>query len=648
MKHFCATIRSIPYKETRLCILLLITMFLMACGSSDQSSVTPKVRITISAPSESMDQGATRQFTATVTGSSNNAVVWSVMEGSAGGAIDSTGKYTAPANSGTFHVVATSAADARYSASREVSVNSVAIAVSPGSADIEPGATQQFVATVTGTVYRDLIWSVEGGEDAGTITNAGLYTAPLIPGTFRLIVMSNSDKSVISYVELTVANLAVVVTPRAAGVLPSSTRTFSATVQGCSDDRVDWFISEGSSGGVITSAGIYTAPTRLGEYHLVATSIAHPSISTSATVKVLNSGFTNAAEMTRPRSNHTATLMPNGDVLLVGGEVQDDLVYLQEIKEAEIYDHLTKTFRATGSLTIGRSQHTATLLSNGKVLITGGGIGGWKVLDSAELYDPATGQFAMTGEMVYHRTAHTATLLANGKVLIIGGADSYMSDAPEPTDIAEIYDPETGSFSATGRLTEPRFGHTATLLPDGRVLVAGGSTDWVGGTTNSTEIYDPANGTFTSASSFAGERESHTSTWISDNRVLMSGGLKYTENFISWQIFIYEDAQVLDTATGQFTPAISTNSPRARHTATLLPDGTVLVAGGFSTVEENNSTEPNDTAELFDPKTGEFMVSGTMAKPRAGHTATMLPDGKILITGGTNDRTTEVFSQQLP
>jgi hypothetical protein len=178
------------------------------------------------------------------------------------------------------------------------------------------------------------------------------------------------------------------------------------------------------------------------------------------------------------RGGHTATLLPNGKVLVVGSPGYG-------VNSAELYDPATETWSITGNLNTGRwYAHTATLLSNGKVLVAAGSIGGDDVLESAELYDPVTGTWTDTGDLDIDRGVHTATLVPSGKVLVAGGFDYFYSSL----DSAELYDPATGSWSVSGSLNTSRSGHTATLLANGKVLVAAGDSG--GSPTTSAELFD--------------------------------------------------------------------------------------------------------------------------------------------------------------
>ncbi len=626
--------------------LILIT----ACGGNHVTTsapVTPSITVAISPSSITLDQGATTQFTATVNGSTNSAVVWSIAEGSTGGTISEQGLYTAGSNGGVFHVTATSAADSRIRATAQVSVNNMAINISPTLGDMEPGTNQQFTATVTGTVNHNVTWNIQEGAAGGAITNDGLYTAPTSAGRFHVVAYSAANTRYSMTAAVTVANLSVVINPHGVGVPPGGVRGFTASVSGCMDDRVTWAVQEGNVGGVLTvtngSAVQYTAPMGMGQYHVVATSVSHPNVSSTATVLVGSSSFTTTAPMTQSRSYHSATLLPSGDVLLAGGEFINDRGYSQVTETAELFDHSTGTFRTTGSMKEAREAQTATLLNDGTVLITGGGWLGWSSTKSAELYDPKTGQFTPSGSMMIDRISHTATLLNNGKVLIIGGDSGSAAD----TAPAELYDPTTKAFSLTGRMQQRRSSHTATLLPDGRVLVAGGytgNTIWeITGSTNSAEIFDSVSGTFIPAGSFIGDRASHTATLLASGQIVLAGGVRADPYSSTYEFLAYDDAQSFDPAATLFTFLAQMNAFRSSHTATLLSNGQILVAGGGSSLSQ---WTPDNTAELFDPTISAFNITGGMAKPRLGHSATLLLDGRVLITGGTSEKAAELYTPQ--
>jgi N-acetylneuraminic acid mutarotase len=319
--------------------------------------------------------------------------------------------------------------------------------------------------------------------------------------------------------------------------------------------------------------------------------------------------FTLTNPMTNARDGHTATRLPNGKVLVAGGSdsVQGAL------RSAELYDPLTGTWAATGPLISARYGHTATLLGNGQVLVVGGitnSSGGESA--SAELYNPATGAWTATGSLIGARSEHTATLLINGKVLVAGGFD---------LDSAELYDPAAGTWAATGTMTNTHYSHTATLLPDGQVLVAGG--DGSGGG-SSTETYDPTTGAWTSTGDMVYSRTAHTATLLPNGQVLVAGGGWYGFGFNATPT-----AELYNPATGTWTETgTMVSSGRFSHTATLLTNGLVLVAGGAAIVAPLSSTE------LYDPNTGTWTAAGNMTTNREAHTATLLPNGQVLFAGG--------------
>ena len=312
------------------------------------------------------------------------------------------------------------------------------------------------------------------------------------------------------------------------------------------------------------------------------------------------------------RYAHTATLLPNGKVLVVGGPGSSI-----NLRSAELYDPVAGTWSTTGALTTGRYLHTATLLPNGKVLVAGG-FDGSAALGSAELYDPAAGTWSATGALVTARSNHTATLLPNGKVLVAGGLGGGASVS------AELYDPAAGMWSATGALVTVHSGHTATLLPNGKVLVAGGYT---GIASPNAELYDPAAGTWSATSPLTNARGNHSATLLPNGKVLVAGGYTGMTGPGGW----LRSAELYDPAAGSWSAAGTLATERTFHTATLLPNGKVLVAVG-----QGNSNTFLRSAELYDSAGGTWSATGALATARESHTATLLPNGKVLVAGGDN------------
>ena len=263
------------------------------------------------------------------------------------------------------------------------------------------------------------------------------------------------------------------------------------------------------------------------------------------------------------------------------------------------------TFAPTGSMTTARWGHTATLLLDGRVLIAGGdGFGATPSGRGAELYDPATGCFVATGSLIQPRGHHSATLLPSGQVLIVGGW--YESGA-------ELYDPSTGTFSLTDPMLARQNWHTATLLANGKVLVAG-DVD--------AELYDSATGRFDPAGPYATRGRGVTATLLADGRVLLVGDDPAQ---------LYDPPSDTFSITGSLGNAVGLYGLEL-HSATLLGNGKVLIAGGAN--DEVSPAGRVSAAELYDPATGTFGATSRMHSPRDAHAAILLLNGEVLILGG--------------
>jgi Galactose oxidase, central domain len=243
----------------------------------------------------------------------------------------------------------------------------------------------------------------------------------------------------------------------------------------------------------------------------------------------------------------------------------------------------------------------------------------------------STPGFSLSGSLHAARMVHTATLLNDGRVLVAGGGQGPDTiDGFDNVPGAELFDPVSGSFTPAG--TFARQSHTGTLLPSGKVLLAGGDLST---TTAESELYDPVTGQFQPTGSLVVARESHTATLLQDGRVLMVGGVRSQDGGFTWVSLA--DAEIYDPGTGTFSLTGSLNDPRYGHTATLLPSGKVLITGGYSTQREDGLA----SAELYDPATGVFTRAGSMSIQRSGSVATLLLDGHVLITG--DEQTPELY-----
>jgi WD40 repeat protein len=333
--------------------------------------------------------------------------------------------------------------------------------------------------------------------------------------------------------------------------------------------------------------------------------------------------------MSDSRFGHTASLLPNGLVLVAGGSfgtVQSG-GSINSRFSAELYDPIAGTFSSTDGMSRIRTGHTATVLASGKVLMAGTNI-------VAEIYDPTTGTFRVTGSMESARQIHGAALLPNGTVLLAGGI--FTGTGLSSAELFFPLDPpfRPAGFQFTADISPARDLHTATRLPNGKILIAGGKDNPT--LLRSARLYDPVAGTYANTGAMNIARENHTATLLPDGRVLITGGFNGTALPLTAEIYdpnlpsIDENAVAVQ---GLFTPTGNMSSGRQLHTSTLLSNGKVLITAG----QLLDGTKLG-TAELFDPAgnvgLGSFGTPILMAIPRSGHTATLLPDGKVLIFGG--------------
>jgi len=312
--------------------------------------------------------------------------------------------------------------------------------------------------------------------------------------------------------------------------------------------------------------------------------------------------------LTTPRSGHTATLLPDGRVIVVSG-----FATTIETPATELYDPATNSWTATGNLNQARNFHATCLLPDGRVLTAGGQKFGANDLKSAEIWDPATGQWSYTGDLITPQLFTDMVTLPNGKALIAGGGSS-------PS--AELYDPTSGTWSATGELNHVRGLSHLTLLNDGTVLLAGGQVP-------EAEIYHPDTGQWTVTGAMAIPRSRFVQVLLADGRVLVAGGETSKGRRIKSAI---ASTEIFDPATGLWSRAANMRTARRQFTGNLLADGTVLAAGG---TDENNALA--GAIEVFDPSTNRWRTTRTgLSIPRASHTGTILLNGDLIIAGGAN------------
>ncbi len=320
--------------------------------------------------------------------------------------------------------------------------------------------------------------------------------------------------------------------------------------------------------------------------------------------------WTTTGNLNIPRTGHTATLLANGQVLVVGGEDPAGILI-----SAELYNPTTGTWSTTGSTATPRLNHTATLLSNGEVLVAGGYLGlnsseEAEYTAAAELYNPSTGKWSVTGSMTMARGSAGAALLPNGEVLVAGGTSVNGTAGTS----SELYNPSTGKWMATGAMPVSESA-AATLLPDGLVLVAG---------VNSGEVYNPSTGKWTVTPNLYYTDATGTSAVALTN----GDGLLYGNHLPSY--------------TGQYyNPVTNTWSRTLGQTGNatdfgplvLLANGSVLLAGGTNVY--NGKSSATARASLYNPATNTWTATGSL-KVATSHVAVRLQNGKVLAVGGTD------------
>ena len=308
--------------------------------------------------------------------------------------------------------------------------------------------------------------------------------------------------------------------------------------------------------------------------------------------------------MTDTRREHSSTLLSDGRVLITGGQAGD----VQS--SAEIYDPILNHWNSAAPMSRARFRHTTNLLADGRAIVIGGSDNS-AILTNAEIYNPASNNWIAASSMSSARYNHTATLLADGRVLVVGGAgvSSILSSA-------EIFDPRTNSWSPAASMSTSRSEQSATLLGNGRVLVVGG----IGRDT--AEIYDPIANSWSPAASMSTARGSHTATLLTDGRVLVAGGSPDGSNVLS-------STQVYDPATNSWSAPVSMGTARSGHTATLVSDGRVVVAGGF-----NASGSDLATTDIYNPATNNWSAGASLNTGRYLATATRIMNNRVLLVGG--------------
>lgn len=518
----------------------------------------------------------------------------------------------------------------------------IAIAITPTTGTLPVGISQRFAAigTFADGHSEDVTGAVTWTSSAPAVADIGAANGladALAPGATTLTATSGTASGTLPLTTIAATIQSMVIAPATLQTGVGITRHFTATGT----------FSDGSTSDVSASANWATQTAAIAAVTngaasglalgTTAVTASIGSVSAGAALSVTTDTWTATPQMPTERvAGHTATLLRNGRLLVVGGVKSAGA----GIAAADLFDPVSATWSSVAPMNVMRSSHTATRLADGRLLVAGGSTvssvatKGYVNDDSAEIYDPVANTWTATPAMTAARSHHTATLLPDGTVLVYGGENLlYLVGAT-----AEIYDPVANAWTPT-RLApiSPRSQHTATLLPSGLVLISGGFDIVLGVLTPlaTAELYDPVlhtttstdiNGVattvitggedFTATAPMAVPHYGQSATRLPDGHVLIVGGDT-------------TQSELFDPAAATWVTQGPTAATHTSHGAVLLPDGRLLVAGGTQFAQP--------TAELFDPAAGIWTAAATMLVTRSNPTATLMPDGSVMVCGGALD-----------
>jgi Bacterial Ig-like domain (group 2)/IPT/TIG domain/Beta-propeller repeat/Galactose oxidase, central domain len=610
------------------------------CGSTTMTVGSPTlVSITISPANITVNTGLTVQFDAAgtftdgTTADLTSTVTWSCSSPNVA-SISSSG-FATGVSAGIATIQASSGSVVAQTNLIVAPPALVSIAISPTTATIPSGANQQYL--VSGT-YNDgsvrdvtglVAWS-SSPSGIATVSMTGLATGTS-QGTTALTATFESISGSSSLNVGSPALLSLSITPNAASLAVGATQQFTA--QGTYTDgstqnltaSTAW-LSSNTSMASINGGGLATG-LAAGNTAITAT-----SGTTSARASLFVTAGSAPATLNTGRYLHSATILGNGQILIAGGISCASVGSCTYLNAAEIYNQTANTFTNTGSMSAPRSA-PAVLLTGGKVLIAGGyscdTSGNCSSLSGAEIYDPSSGTFSGAGNMTVARSGHTVTVLNDGTVLIAGGENCSSATSCVALASAERYDPVAGTFTYLNQLNYARFGATATLLNNGEILIAGGyngSTFPAPG-----EIYFPKEGFFgTTSNNLNTPSYQGTATLLNNGKVLIAGGSTCAPPGCPTSA-----AELYDPNANTFSSIGSgMNVARFSHTATLLTNGQVLIAGGYSSCTSSCVAEAS--TELFDPVAATITSSQTLTTGVAGQSGTVISNGNVLLIGGIN------------
>ena len=339
--------------------------------------------------------------------------------------------------------------------------------------------------------------------------------------------------------------------------------------------------------------------------------------------------------MFHSRVYHSATLLPDGRVLVAGGMNEA----FTPLRTTEMFDPETNRWTEAEEMKESRTEHSAALLEDGRVIVTGGLNEDLEIVGTTEIFDPQTGKWSQRESMRTVRRGHFTLSLPDGTVAVVGGIGQTLGGLGILANISatgallstEIYDPKTDNWSRANDMREGHSGGLAVVLKDGRVLVAGGYNR--GEALASSEVFDPVSDQWMRTSSMARKTFANTATVLSDGSVLFTGGFGMSRA----KGGITPGSEVFDPKTNEWRRTPDTLHGRMGHTSTLLPDGRVVTIGG------STAGGPVNTGEYMEPETWLWSEITPMSVERSQHTATLLFDGRILVAGGATQKTSELY-----
>lgn len=683
--------------------------------------------VTVNPSSASLSVGGTQTFTASVSNSTNQTVIWSV-DGTASGSITAAGAFTAPASAGTFTVRATSAADSTKSGTASVNViaPTIVVSITPPTPGVLTNGAIALSASVSGTSNQAVTWDLPGGVASGTLTVAGaanvIYTAPATTGTFQVRATSVADATKSATVTVTVTQGSGFRLSGPARIAPSASSQFTALFNDTSV-VANWTLEGAANGCVISPSGLFTAgatnatvtvrgtdatvpsrtgtalvtvasqvtltivgptnptlsnadmvtfnsvvsptgvtpevnwttgsgasgttipvdyfrgylpPSAPGIYTITATSFADPNVSASFQATVTTPAgpafIATSGDPSTPRYEHSTAMLPDGRVVILGGQ-QHRGAY-SPLTTSDVFNPVSGTFTSGPELLVPRFESEAIAIDANRVLVTGGYEEYDLARNTGEILILGTGSVATTNPMSARRLLHQMVKLTTGpnagKIAVMGGFNGpipYGRPTWQATASVDIFDGATNTFTPLpGSMKTPRGLFTATPLLNGNILIVGGYDANSSSFLASSEIFDPVAGTFTFTGTLSRSRTGHTATRLADGKVLISGGATDAVDGAT--------AELYNPATGLFESVNGAMAvPRRFHAAALLDDGRVAIFGG-----ESQDNWVRGTAEVFDPIAKTFSPFGRMSIPRSHATANLLitgpRSGKVLVFGG--------------